>query len=126
MKIILIILCVIGLIATFSYRRKIDEEEKVALKTPGQAGKLRASYGNLISMLLNNSNNRILFEREYDESIRFGNNRGQELFVSYTLGTHGPQIHVACIEHSQVMQEWTFDHRKTDSQIYQEITNYFG
>ena len=124
MSIVLIIICVVVLVYSFNYRSKIDQEEKVALKTPGTADRLRSNFPGLISMLLSNPSHTILMERKYDESIRIGNDDRQELFLSFSaLG--GPQIHVACIDHSQVLKEWKFERELSDSQIFNEINYYF-
>lgn len=126
MSIIFIIICVVVIICLFNYRSKIDQEEKVALKTPGRADKLRSNFSSLIDLLTRNPAHSILIERKYDESIRFGNNEGQELFIGYSsLGSHGPQIHVACIDHSVLLKEWSFDHRQTEEEIFNEISYYF-
>lgn len=124
MNIILIIFCLVVLFFLFNYRKKIDQEERVALKTPGTADKLRGNFSGLISMLLSNSSHTILMERKYDESMRIGNDNRQELFISYSaLG--GPKIYVVCIDHSQVIKEWKFSRELSDIQIYNEIIDYF-
>lgn len=124
MSIVLIIICVVVLIYSFNFRSKIDQEEKAALKTPGTADRLRDNFSGLINMLLSNPSHTILMERKYDESIRIGNNERQELFISFSaLG--GPQIHVACIDHSQVLKEWKFERKLSDIQIFNEINYYF-
>ena len=125
MKTIFIILCIAIIIYSLYSRSKIDREEKVALRTPGTADKLRSNYSNLINMLLSSPSHSILMERKYDESIRIGNLSGQELFVSFSaLG--GPQIHVACIEQGRVIKEWTFKRNNTsDDAIFHEISNFF-
>lgn len=123
MRIVLIIICVVVFIYLCNYRSKIDKEEKVALTTPGTADKLRSNFSGLINMLLSDSTHTILMERKYDESIRIGNDNHQELYISYSaLG--GPQIHVVFFEYSQVINEWKFDRKLSDSQIFNEI-NYF-
>lgn len=123
MNIVIIIICVVVIIYSFNYRSKIDREEKVAFQTPGTADKLRDNFSGLISMLLVNPSHTILMERKYDESIRIGNNSGQELFISFSaLG--GPLINVACIDHSQILKEWKFERKLSDVQIFNEI-NYF-
>lgn len=124
MSIVLIIICVVVLIYTFNYRSKIDQEEKVALKTQDTADRLRSNFSGLISMLLSNPSHTIIMERKYDESIRIGNDGGQELFISFSsLG--GPQIHVACIDHSLVLKEWKFERELSDIEIFNEINYYF-
>ena len=124
MSILVIIICVVAIILLFNYRSKIDQEEKVALKTSGTAEKLRSNFPGLINLLLGNPSHRIIMERKYDESIRLVNEEGQELFISYSaLG--GPQIHVACIQHSQVIKEWKFKRDYSDNQIFNEISYYF-
>jgi hypothetical protein len=107
-------------------KKQIDEQEKVALKTPGKANRLREHYGDVIEQLLEDVDHKILFERSYDESIRIGNLKNQELFLSFSsLGSHGPELRVACIQDSMVLKEWTFDKRRTNASIYQEIVDYF-
>lgn len=123
MNIILIILCIVGLIWAFNSRKKIDEEEKVALKTPGTATRLREHYGELVDLLAKNPNHRILLERKYDESIRFGNTKGQELFLSYS--GLGQELRVACIQDSMVVMERTFKKQTPTSFIYNELCDYF-
>lgn len=124
MKTLLIILCIVVLIWVSISRKKLDEKEAVALKTPGTANRLRANFGTLINLVLQNPNHTIVMERSYDESIRFKNNSGQELFISFTaLG--GPQIHVAVIQNSALLKEFKFDKSKSDSQIYHEISYFF-
>ena len=124
MKILLIILCVGAIIWISRSRKKIDQEEAVALKTPGTATRLRDNFGDVVDLILLDPNHSIVLERSYDESIRFKNTSGQELFISYTaLG--GSQLRVAVIQDSSVLKEFKFDKSKTDSQIYQEISYYF-
>lgn len=124
MTILLIIICAAAIIWLSSYRKKIDKEEAVALKTPGTASRLRANFGTVVDLVLQNPNHSIALERSYDESIRFKNNSGQELFMSYTaLG--GSQLRVAVIQNSTVLKELKFDKSKSDNQIYQEISYYF-
>lgn len=99
MSIVIIIIGIVVIIYAYNSLSKIDQEEKVALKTPGTADKLRSNFPVLINMLLTPSSHTIIMERKYDESLRIGNENGQELFISFSaLG--GPQIHVACIERS--------------------------
>lgn len=124
MTFIVIILCIGVIIWLSSARKKIDEDEAVALKTPGTASRLRANFGNVVDLILQSPNHTIVFERSYDESIRFKNNSGQELFMSFTaLG--GAQLRVAVIQNSTVLKEFTFDKSKSDYQIYQDISYYF-
>ena len=124
MKTLLIILCIVVLIWVSISRKKLDEKEAVALKTPGTANRLRANFGTVVDLVLLNPNHSIAMERSYDESIRFKNNSGQELFMSYTaLG--GSQLRVAVIQNSTVLKELKFDKSKSDNQIYQEISYYF-
>jgi hypothetical protein len=124
MKILLIILCVGAIIWLSMARKKIDQEEAVALKTPGTAARLRENFGTVVELVLQDPNHSIALERSYDESIRFKNNSGQELFMSYSaLG--GSQLRVAVIQNSSVLKEFKFDKSKSSSQIYQEISYYF-
>ena len=124
MKIFFIILCIGAIIWLSSYRKKIDREEAIALKTPGTASRLRANFGTVVDFVLQDPNHSIALERSYDESIRFKNNAGQELFMSYTaLG--GSQLRVVVIQNSSVLKEFKFDKSKSSSQIYQEISYYF-
>ena len=121
MKVILIIICIIGIVWSIISRKNIDREEAVALKTPGKAKRLRVQYGELIDKILQNQNHHIVFEREYDESIRFANSNNQELFISWSYDG----LNVACVQNSSVLKEWKF--KKTDStyDIYLEISHYF-
>ena len=123
MKIILITLCVVGQIWAIGSRKKIDAEEKVAMKTPGTASRLRERYGELVNLLTNNPKHMILFERKYDESIRFGNTKGQELFLSYS--GLGQELHVACIQDSMVIMERTYNNQTSIAVVYNEICDYF-
>lgn len=121
MKVILIIICIIGIVWSIISRKNIDREEAVALKTPGKAKRLREQYGELIDKLLQSQNHHIAFEREYDESIRFANSNNQELFISWSSGG----LNVSCVQNSSLLKEWKF--KKTDStnDIYLEISHYF-
>ena len=126
MAVIIIILCIVLFVWTMNYRKKIDEKEKVALKTPGTATRLRENYGDVLDLVLQSENHTILLERSYDESVKIGNSRNQQLFMSYSsLGSHGPELRVACIQDSMVLKEWTFDKRRSAISIYQEIADYF-
>lgn len=126
MTFILVFLCVVVFIWATNSKKKIDEEEKVALKTPGTATRLRENYGDVITLILHAENHKLLFERSYDESVRIGNTRNQELFLSYSsIGSHGPELRVACIQDSMVLKEWVFDKRRSAISIYQEIADYF-
>ncbi|MGM9694535.1 MAG: hypothetical protein ACI3YC_05965 [Alloprevotella sp.] len=126
MTIVLIILCVVLFIWATNFKKKIDEDEKVALKTPGKASRLRENYGDVLDLVLQSDDHTLLFERSYDESVRIGNSHNQELFMSYSsLGSHGPELRVACIQDSMVLKEWIFDKRRTSFSIYQEIADYF-
>ena len=80
MSILVIIICVVAIILLFNYRSKIDQEEKVALKTSGTVEKLRSNFPGLINLLLVNTSHRIIMERKYDESIRIGNEENLLLF----------------------------------------------
>lgn len=124
MKLVLIIICICAIIWLSNYRKKIDEEEKVALKTPGTATRLRQNYGELIDLLLSNPSHLVLMERSYDESIRIGNISGQELFVSYS--SLGSELRVACVKDSVLIKEWIFKNEKNIDYIYQEISYYFN
>lgn len=126
MTIVLIFLCVVVFIWTTNSKKKIDEEEKAALKTPGNATRLRENYGEVLDLVMQSGDHTILFERSYDESVRIGNSRSQQLFMSYSsLGSHGPELRVACIQDSMVLKEWVFDKRRSSLSIYQEIADYF-
>ena len=126
MAVIIIILCIVLFVWTMNYRKKIDEKEKVALKTPGTATRLRENYGDVLDLVLQSENHTILLERSYDESVKIGNSRNQQLFMSYSsLGSHGPELIVVCIQDSMVLKEWTFDKRRSAISIYQEIADYF-
>lgn len=126
MTIVVIIVCIALFIWATNSKKKIDEEEKVALKTPGQATRLRENFGDLITLLLQSEDHYIKFERSYDESIRIGNSKNQELFLSYSsLGSNGPKLLVACIEHSILLKELKFDKSRSTNSIYQEISDYF-
>lgn len=126
MAVIIIILCIVLFVWTMNSRKKIDEKEKVALKTPGTATRLRENYGDVLDLVLQSENHTILLERSYDESVKIGNSRNQQLFMSYfSLGSHGPELRVACIQDSMVLKEWTFDKRRSAISIYQEIADYF-
>jgi hypothetical protein len=126
MTVILIIICVVVFIWVTNSKKKIDEEEKVALKTPGVATRLREHYGDVLDLILEDENHTILFERSYDESVKIGNSKNQQLFMSYSsLGSHGPELRVACIQDSMVLKEWVFDKRRSAISIYQEIIDYF-
>lgn len=121
MKVILAIICIIGIAWSIISRRNIERDEAAALKTPGKAKRLREQYGELIDKILQKQNHHIAFEREYDESIRFTNSNNQELFISWSYSG----LNVACVQNSSLLKEWKF--KKTDSteDIYLEISNYF-
>lgn len=121
MKVVLIIICIIGFVWLTIYRKNIDREEAVALRTPGKAKRLREQYGELIDKILQNQNHHIAFEREYDESIRFANSNNQELFISRAYDG----LNVVCFQNSLILKEWKF--KKTDSinDIYLEVSDYF-
>lgn len=126
MKVILVIICIVGLIWSINYRKKIDKEEKIALETPGHAYRLRADFGGVLDLLLQDSNHIIVFEREYDQSVRLSNNKGQELLMSRDgLGSHGPELLVSCIQDSLLVKTWRFNKRSSDLSIYKEISYYF-
>lgn len=108
------------------YKKKIDQQENVALKISGRAIRLREHYGELLELVLKSEDHQILFERSYDESIRIGNSKNQELFMSYSpLGSYGSELHVVCLQDSMVIKKWEFDNRRTNVSIYQEIADYF-
>lgn len=122
---LLIVVCIILLIVGFSYRRKIDEEEKRGLSTYSTANRLREHYGDLIDSLLKHNGFEIIMERSYDESIRLGIPKKQELFLCCSmLGKYAPSLHVAYIVQGVVLKEWRFDNRNTKSYIYNEIAFY--
>ena len=126
MNIILIIICLVVFLWALNYKKKIDKEEEIALKTPGRAIRLREHYGEVIELVLKSEDHQILSERSYDESIRIGNSKNQELFMSYSpLGSHGSELHVVCLQDSMVIKEWKFDNRRTNVSIYQKIADYF-
>lgn len=126
MRILLIIVCVVVFIWATKIKKKIDEEEEIGLKTPEVATKLRENYGEILNMLLQNPNHTLVFERKYDESVRLSNHKNQELFMRCSgLGSHGAELHVACYQDSMVLKVWTFDKRRTNMSIYQEIVEYF-
>ena len=80
----------------------------------------------LINALLRDPSHTIVHENSYNESMKIANQNGQQLLISYrTLGSHGPRIFVACKDLSMIQKEWEFDHRKTDNQIFDEISFYF-
>lgn len=123
---ILLILCVAGLIWAISSRRKIDREEEISLKTPSRAHRLRENFGELIDLILSDPKHRIVFERGYDQSIRFANSHGQELFISSSnIGKNAPLIFVACTKYSQVIFEKRYDKRASTRDIFLEISDYF-
>lgn len=125
MKVLLIILCIAVIIWLANSRKKIDEQEKVALRIPGTAERLREHYGKLVSLLTTETaKHEIVFERKYDESIRLRNREGQELFMSYS--GIGQKLHVVCIKDSLPVKEWTFDKATSSYDIYQEISEYFS
>lgn len=127
MKIVLIIILIICLFLIKNYKKKIDEEEKIALNTPGTASRLRENFGDVIELILQSKNNKILFERSYDESIRIGNSNNQELFMSYSnLGSNKSELRVTCVQDSMVLKEWTFNNNRSSISIYQEIIDYFN
>lgn len=126
MYIIWIIVCLVVFFWLINYKKKIDQQENVALKTSGRAIRLREYYGELLELVLKSEDHQILFERSYDDSIRIGNSKNQELFMSYSpLGSQGSELHVVCLQDSMVIKEWKFDSRRTKVSIYQEIADYF-
>ena len=126
MATIIIIICIVVFIFATISKRKIDDEEKVLLKTPGEAVQLWENYGKVLEFILRSKDHKILFERSYDQSVKIGNSHNQELFLFYTaFGAHGPELRVACTQDSMLLKEWVFDKRRTSVSIYNEITNYF-
>lgn len=121
MKIILIIICIVAIILLLNYRKKLDQEHKIALKTPGIADKLRKNYPYLINRLLNDPSHTILMERKYDQSIRIGNDIRQELFICLSFN----ELFIAFIDRSLVVKEWKFDSKHSEYQIINEVSNYF-
>ena len=126
MRLVIIIVCIAGIIWLTISRKKVDKEEAIALKTPGTANKLRANFGEVIDLLLQDDAHQILFERSYDESIRIGNKDYQELFLSYRYGVHGPDLLVACTQGSTILKEWKFGKQTDSKSIYQEISSIFS
>lgn len=127
MVVILIFVCIVIIVLAANRKKDINEEERTALKTPGLANKLREDYGEVLDLIMQTEGHSILLERDYDQSIRIKNLKNQELFMSYSsLGVHGPELRVVCIQDSQVLKKWIFDKRSTSASIYQEIINYFN
>lgn len=52
MTVVLIIICVILFIWISQSKKDIDEKEKVVLKTPGRANRLRENYGEVVDLIL--------------------------------------------------------------------------
>ena len=63
MTVLAIIACLAIFIWATNSKKKIDEEEKIALKTSGQATRLRDNFGDLITLLLQSEDHYIKFER---------------------------------------------------------------
>ncbi len=126
MAVIVIIIFVVLLISMTNFRKKFEEEEKIALKTPGIATRLRENFGELITLVLQSEDHIIKFERSCDESIRIVNSKNQELVLHYSsFGSNGPKLYVVCIEHSMLLKKWKFDKSRSCLSIYQEISEYF-
>lgn len=126
MNVILIILCIVGLIYFYNQRKKIDEEERIALQTPGTADMLRNNFGTLVDLVLSDPDKHIIFERNYDQSIKVGSNRSSEILImTYLMGFHGPEVRVCVVQYNQVIKEWKLNRGESQEALYREIEMYF-
>ena len=105
-------------------QKETGQARKIALKTPGEAKRLRENFGDVLDCILQNEDHKILFERSYDESVRIGNSIGQELFMHYS-GSSGIELRVFCLLGSSVIKEWSFKKETSSMEIVKEISEYF-
>lgn len=97
--------------------RKIDEEEKKALSTPGHANFLREHYQDVITFVENKPNYQILFERA--DMIKIGVKNEAEYYV---ISNDGGGALVAFVRHSSVVKEWRFKKGEMSKHIIYELS----
>ena len=99
------------------FDRKIDEDERKALSTPGRANFLRDNYQDVITFLENKPGYKILFERV--DMVKIGMPDGNEY---YAVSNHsGGCILIAFIKFSMVSKEWRFTRGELSKHIIYEL-----
>ena len=121
MKILIFIICAIILFGIRSLiNKKIDNDEAIALATPGRANFIRENYGLVIDYTLSLPNAQIEFERADQIRVSFENQKEYLAINSYSGG-----ILIAHIKLSAVQKEWNFSRNEMPQHIIYELQKYF-
>jgi hypothetical protein len=96
--------------------KKIDEDEKKALATPGTATFLRSNFQEVIDYLLSKPNYTILFERS--DAIKIGVSLDSDY---YLIQQSYPKVFIAHIKYSNLEQEWRFNRNESSQHIIYEL-----